>query len=247
MSASPAQPVALRDLGVDDVELLGRLHRDVLAVSFSPDELEDAQELARGLRGEGDTEMLATVALGRDGVVLGGAVAEVYADEHVLLLSYLSVRAELRGRGIGTMLMEHVAPRWYGHPAVRLAVAEVHDPRRWRSEEHDTSLSRLRLFERLGARLLAVPFVQPALGSGRERVPGFLLLSFHADPSIQSDDGRAVRADIVGRFVRRYFEAAEGIRAPYDAQLTRLLERIEAHPEIPLLPVAEYRRVPPLA
>ena len=61
--------------------------------------------------------------------------------------------------------------------------------------------------------------------------------------SMSSADG----ADIVGRFVRRYYETAEGVHAPYDSQLAHLLERIEEHPTIRLLPIAEYEDVPPLA
>ena len=145
--------------------------------------------------------------------------------------------------------MEHIAPRWYAHPAVLLAVAEVHDPRPWSGVAGDDPLGRLRLYERLGARLLGVPFIQPALGPNGARVPGFLLLAFHVDPSVEVEhDGEsAVHSDIVGRFVRRYYETAEGITAPYDSQLAELLRRIEDHATIRLLPLAEYERVALLA
>jgi GNAT superfamily N-acetyltransferase len=250
VSASPAEVVAFRDLDVDhDEELIGRFHHDVLAVSFTSDELEDVATLARGLRGNGDLEVLASVALGADDAVLGGAVGELYVNESVLLLAYLAVRPDLRGCGIGTALMERVAPLWYTRPAVRLAVAEVHDPRGWSQVAGDDPARRLHLYERLGARLLAVPFVQPTVGVGRARVPGFLLLAFHVDPKIEVrlDGGAAVRSDIVGAFVRQYFETAESVKAPYDAQLAELLGRIAERPAIPLLPVSEYDRIPLLA
>jgi GNAT superfamily N-acetyltransferase len=246
MSSAPTEVVALRDLDVDpDVELIEPFYRDVLAVAFSHDELGDFDAFAAGVRGEGVAQVLASVALGRDGDVLGGVVGEVYAPEQVLLLAYLAVRPDLRGRGIGTMLMEHVAPRWYAHPSVRVALAEVHDPRRWSGVVGEDPLSRLRLYERLGARVLGVPFVQPALGPESARVPGFLLLAFHVDPSVEVEhDGEsAVRSDLVGRFVRSYYEAAEGITAPYDSQLAELLRRIDDHATIRLLPLAEYERV----
>lgn len=228
-----------------DEELLDRFHSEVLSVSFSPQELDDREVLARGLWGESDTEVLISVAVGPDGAVLGGAVAEVYAEEGVLLFAYLAVRPGLRGSGIGTSVMQHVAPRWYGHPAVRLALGEVHDPRRWSGVPGEDALSRLRFFERLGTQLLSVPFVQPALGEGRPRIPGFLLLVFHVDPSVElrRDGERAVRSDIVGRFVRRYYETAESVRAPYDSELADLLAQIEEHATIDLLPIAEYDRI----
>jgi len=250
VSASATEVVAFRDLDVDhDEELVGRFHHDILAVSFAPDELEDVATLARGLRGKGDLDVLASVALDGNDAVLGGVVGEVYVRGSVLLLAYLAVRPDLRGRGIGTVLMERVAPLWYARPAVRLAVAEVHDPRAWSQVAGDDPARRLRLYERLGARLLAVPFVQPTVGAGRARVPGFLLVAFHVDPNIEVklDGGTAVSSDIVGAFVRQYFGKAESVTAPYDAQLTELLGRISEHPAIPLLPVSEYDRIPLLA
>jgi GNAT superfamily N-acetyltransferase len=240
---------AFHDLDRDlDDELLDSFHRAVLADSFDSDELEDVEELARGLRGDGDPKVLASVAVGRDGSVLGGVVGEVYAPERVLLLAYLAVRRDLRGGGIGRRLMQHVKRHWYVHPDVRLAVAEVHDPRHWSVREGDAARRRLGLFERLGARVLEVPFVQPSLGRGRPRVPGFFLLAFHVDPSIEVEQNgyRAIPSDLVGGFVRRYFESAEEISAPYDAQLSALLARIEENPRIRLLPIAEYDQVPPL-
>jgi GNAT superfamily N-acetyltransferase len=215
----------------------------VLAVSFSADELDDEKVFADGVR---DGGTLASVALGADGSVLGGAVAEVYADERVLLLAYLAVRPDLRGRGIGTRLMEHVAPRWYARPDVLLAVAEVHDPRPWANVDGEDPVARLGLYERMGARVLGVPFVQPALGPDRARVPGFLLLAFHVDPSVElrENGGSAIGADLVGRFVRRYYELAEGEPDPADAQLSALLARIEERPTIALLPISEYESVP---
>ena len=247
MSAGRADGVAFRDLDAEyEPGLLDRFHRDVLATSFSSDELEDAATLARGLSGDDGPEVLVSVALDKDDAVLGGVVGEIYASERVLLLAYLAVRRDLRSTGIGTALMERVAARWYARPVVRLAVAEVHDPRRWPRLAGDDPGRRLRLYGRLGARVLGVPFIQPTVGAGRRRVPGLLLLAFYVDPDLETrwEGEVAIRSDLVGRFVRRYYELAEGVRTPYDAELARLLARIEEQPIIPLLSVHDYERVP---
>jgi len=242
-----SEALAFRDLDVEfDADLLARMHREVLVPSFSADELDDAETMARGLRGEGPARTLASVALEGDEVV-GGVVGEVYEAEEVLLLAYLAARPGGRGRGVGSALLAHVAPRWY--PGVRLAVGEVHDPRRWSDVPDEDPVSRLRFYERVGGRVLGVPFVQPALDEDRARIEGFLLIAFHVDPAVEvNEDGTAsIRSNVVSRFVRRYYEAAEGAREPYDGQLTQLLERIDEHATIPLHPIAEYDRVPPLA
>ena len=137
----------------------------------------------------------------------------------------------------------------YANPGVSLAVGEVHDPRRWSETGGEDPVSRLRFYERLGARVLDVPFVQPALDSRRARIEGFLLLAMYAGPEavVSTGDGESVRADLVGRFVRHYYEVAEGVREPRDPQLVRLLGAIEGRPAIRLLPLAEYERIPLLS
>jgi GNAT superfamily N-acetyltransferase len=239
--------VRFHDLDVDfDADLLARMHREVLVPSFSEDELDDVETMTRGLRGEGPARTLACVAL-EAGEVVGGVVGEVYEAEEVLLLAYLAARPGERGRGVGSALLRHVAPRWY--PGVRLAVGEVHDPRRWSNVPDEDPVSRLRFYERVGARVLGVPFVQPALDEDGARIEGFLLIAFHVDPAVEVNENGAasIPSDVVGRFVRRYYETAEGAREPYDAQLAQLLERIDERATISLYSIAEYDRVPPLA
>jgi GNAT superfamily N-acetyltransferase len=244
--------VAFRDLDADrdhDLELLERFHREVLAVSFSVDELDEAAAMQRQLRGETQVRLLASVAVGPGNRVLGGVVGEVYAEEGVLLLAYLAVRPELRGRGVGAALVEHAGQRWFDDPTVQLALGEVHDPRVWAEQPDEHPGRRLDFYSRFDARVLGVPFVQPALKAGRSRIRGFLLLAFHIDPSVevQSEGEVAIRSEIVGRFVRRYYELSEGAEAPYDAELARMLALIDEHPAIPLLPIVEFERVPLLA
>jgi GNAT superfamily N-acetyltransferase len=237
----------VRDLRAEaDDSLLHRFYVDVLRPSFDQDELMDAEALARGVRSDDDPSTLASVAVDDDGSVLGGIAAELYESVGVLLLAYLAVRPGMRGRGVGTALATRVVPAWFEDPRVAIAIGEVHDPRFWPEDRAD---ERLRLYDRLGGRVLAVPFVQPALGAGASRVRGFLLLAFHvaARAHVMVDGRDAVSADLLARFVRRYFEQTEGARPPYDAELAGLLELIERDEGIPLLSVADYERVRPLA
>ncbi len=236
----------LRDLRTEpDEALLRRFYDEVLRPSFDDDELMEIESLTDGLRSEDDPRSLASVVVDVEGRVVGGVVGELYEAESVLLLAYLAVRSGERGRGVGTEVIQRVLPGWFADPHVALAVAEVHDPRFWPDDEAE---ARLGLYDRLGGRVLGVPFVQPALGPGQERVRGFLLLVFHADPrvSVRLDGGEAIRTEVVARFIRRYFEETEGARAPYDQELAGLLELIERNGAVPLLPISDYRRVPAL-
>jgi GNAT superfamily N-acetyltransferase len=238
------EALEVRELHRDfDRRLLARLYREVLEPAFAPDELEGIEPLAARLtRPEGPGSFVA-VALGPDGEVLGGLVADHDRECRVLLLSYLAVRPDLRGRGIGSRLMRDVAARWYEGGEVLLAVAEVHDPRHWPGDP--AAVQRLRLFEAVGAQVLDVPFVQPALHGDGERVSGFLLLAFHVDPSIRMRDGdtEGIPASLLARFVKRYYEDAEGPASPPDPELVSLLARIEQDELVELVPLSEYERV----
>lgn len=231
--------MTFRDLHEElDADLLERLHREVLAASFSADELVELDALARNLA-SGDA--LVSVAVGDDGALLGGIVGDWFAGTRVLLIAYLAVRPELRGRSIGSALRGHAAATWPAQRQVRLVLAEVHDPRTWAGVEADDPVARLRLFERFEGRALDVPFVQPALRPGGERVRGFLLLVFFAagDALVERDGGEGVPAELVSAWIRDYFASAEGAREPYDPELTGLLEAAERSDPIPLVALSE--------
>jgi hypothetical protein len=76
-----------------------------------------------------------------------------------------------------------------------LAVAEIHDPRRWPNVASEDAARRLRFYERFGACVLDVPFVQLALANGRPRIPGFLLIALYVDPAVLVQvDGESMTA-----------------------------------------------------
>lgn len=240
-----SEGLIVRDLHRDDdPKFLDRFYGEVLAASFRPEELDTLESIADGLRGRDERVVLVSVALGPSRQVLGGLVAERHRDSEVLLVGYLAVRPDQRGRGIGSALMRRARAQWSADENIRLALGEVHDPRRWEGVDPDDPMARLRFFARLDALLLDVPFIQPALHPGGRRVPGFLLLAFYVDASLSVNRGgqQGIPAQVLSRFVRDYYEHVEKAKPPYDPELSSLLDRIEGTKTVPLLPLDLFRR-----
>ncbi len=241
--------ITIRELrSQGDAKLLEELYRNVLEPSFSVDELETLESMLSRLGAEDESTLLAAVAVDRAGDVVAGLLGELYPDAEVLLLGYVAVRPDVRSRGVGSQLILEVVPRWCARAAVRLALGEVHDPRFWPHARDEDAVGRLRLYGRLGGRLLDVPFVQPALDADRQRVRGFLLLVSYVDPTVAIErDGRTyIPADVVSDFIQSYFATVEDAEPPYDPELAALVARTEERPQIALLGIDEYESIPPL-
>ena len=240
--------MTFRDLHEEaDEGLLRRFHAGVLEPSFSADELVALDTLRENLV---DGSALVTVALGDGGAPVGGIVGDWFEQTGVLLISYLAVRPDLRGRSIGSGLRARAVATWPAQKPVALVLAEVHDPRAWAGVESDDPVARLRLFERFEGRVLDLPFVQPALQQGTERVRGFLLLTFLVDDSVRvarAGGGDGVPAALVRDWIRAYYEVAEGAREPYDPELRELLDAAERTDPIAVLPLSELAARPATA
>lgn len=152
--------IEVRDLRADpDRSLLVGLYDEVFVPSFQPDELDPLEAFEDGLTIDREPRLSVAVAVEADGTVVGGLGADRFTSCGVLLLGYLAVRPDRRGRGVGTFLLDAVGAEWYRDPAVVLALGELHDPRHEWDLPGEDALGRLRFYGRVGARLLAVPFV----------------------------------------------------------------------------------------
>jgi GNAT superfamily N-acetyltransferase len=111
----------IRLLGPDSphAELLGELHDGVLRPSFRPEEYVSPTVI----KPEGK---LAVIACAADGLVVGGALGELYPASRVLQLGYLAVRPGWRGRGVGSAVMATLCERWLEPDS--LALLELDDP-----------------------------------------------------------------------------------------------------------------------
>jgi GNAT superfamily N-acetyltransferase len=240
----------------DAAGLLRRAYRDILVPSFRPEELQPYGSIAAALAEEPPSTDMA-VACDDSGEVLGAMVGDWDPANRVYLLSYLAVRPGVRSRGVGTGLMQHL-PRWQRARRPLVTLAEVDDPRchAAASSVGDPS-ARLSFYGRFGARVLDLPYFQPRLSEDGPRARGMLLLAFdvHAD-ALAHGPIPALRGDVLGAFLRRYFAEAEAEggaggegpaagRRHHDPDLAHLLDRASPATGVPLLPVHRYADVAP--
>ncbi len=231
MTASGGHGRAVRthDGIVADPALLAAVVDEVLLPSFSTDEIWD-RDTTRDLIEAG---ALTATALVEGGTVLGVAAEERGGPGEVGLLSYLASRPGRRSRGVGGQLLDHLTAEWARGPAA-LVVGEIHDPRLWPEADDERPAARLRFYARHGARLLDLPWIQPALTAESQPVPGMLLITLHPLGATW------VESAPVRRWVQDY---TGGEPAP---EVEPVLRRLEGRPALEILAIDDLHRIEPL-
>jgi GNAT superfamily N-acetyltransferase len=230
--------VETKDVSVTD---MGAVYDEILARSFRPAELESRAKVLKALTGDNPVPG-GLLAVNEAGLIVGAIIGDWFSDCRVMLISYLAVRPEFRGCGIGKLLLAEAFALWRKRFAPALILGEVEDPRYYR--EHDPTgfgdaEARLRLYGALGARILVMPYFQPALSRHQPRVYNLLLMVFQANPSVMKGDN-AVDGKIVSCFVEEYIARSEGLADDNEANTLR--EALRGNSGIRLLPPADYFR-----
>jgi GNAT superfamily N-acetyltransferase len=236
-TGQPSQNLVLRDVVEDfDDQLLSKLYQDVLFPSFSADELESLEDMRRQIQNRTGVQLFA--ALDATDAPLAAFTAYWYPRSQVLLLGYLAVRSDRRGQGIGTWLTGHVRRILLERLQPLLALAEVEDPHYYAaSHQFGDPLARIRLYERLGGRLLSMPYFQPRLRPESERVRNLVLMAFEISPSVLQSIpvGECVTTGVLSEFLEEYFTAAEGPETTsQDEEYLSLRNMISRMPCVPL-------------
>lgn len=200
---------------------------------------------------------LVAILLDDAGVLLGGANFLATAiprtpghPEVAVALNYLYVEPAVRGRGLSHMLLDAVAA--LARRAVGLAdkgpspaiFIEQNDPLRMTPADYaaDTARSgidqvaRLRVWHRLGARVIDFPYVQPALSAGQEADLGLVY-------SVLRFEGKTLAARYLHDHLESFFgisvlkggdPAADPVAGP---QLARLAGLDRADAGVPVLDI----------
>ncbi|MGW0432942.1 GNAT family N-acetyltransferase [Micromonospora sp. NPDC003197] len=222
-------------------QTLSRIYTEVLEPAFPPDELVSLEGLRRGVA-SGTTQVSAVLA--DDSRILGAAVGDWSRPSRVMLLSYLAVTSDGRGTGIGSRLLTTLVTQWRERYQPCLVLAEVEHPGHHAGNHaHGDPVARLRFYGRHDARVLDLPYFQPALGPGRSRVPGMLLLALWADPQFAGPGGAdTVDAGRLRAFLTEYLQESEG-RVATDDQTAALWRALDVPGGVPTWPVTEYAKV----
>jgi GNAT superfamily N-acetyltransferase len=175
--------IELVDVTADDPRLAafhGGIYMDAFAAQQEPLDV-----WQRALRGELPYQL--TVRLAIDGGAIAGGIAfEQYPRSGAGLLTYMVVAPAARRRGLGEQLFRGAAAELRVRGA-RCVLGEVHGP------------ERIARFSKWGARVLDVPYVQPALAPGLSRDESLVLIAV----------GEAERADVL-LFIDELFTVCEG-------------------------------------
>jgi GNAT superfamily N-acetyltransferase len=222
-----------------DLGLLRQAYDEVLRPSFLPDELPSWDFLLAGFTPPARqcVAVLHEEAPRGARSVRAVAVTNWRDGRHVGTLSYLATAPAHRGTGSGGRLIAEHAQHW---PALGLStvLGEVHDPRLHPETDAERPLDRLRFYDRHGARLVGVPWVQPALSSDTKRSGGMLLIVLPPVP-------RAIPAGDLTEWALEYYLEAEGSSAT-DGDLGALLTRFGERPSWSPVPVMSFTEVEPL-
>ncbi len=221
-----------------DTELLARLYDEVLVGSLASDELGDpwwTDEVD-----ERATRTRTLIAMDTDGAVVGSLVGEWWHRSRVLLIAYLAVRQDCRGKGIGSALMRVADSELYHWREPLLVLGEVDDARHAPLGVQDPG-ARVRFYDRFGVCALTLPYFQPPVRQGAPPAYYMLLSSFCGNaPGVR--DG-VVDGAIVRSFIDEYVGDAKNESEAYAADARWLMSFYNAE-QIPLVPLKDYERVP---
>jgi hypothetical protein len=226
-----------------DATLVARTHAELLVPSFRPSQLMGLGELQADIR-SGATSVVVDVD------AAGSPVAALVIDNvpacRVSLVSYLAVHPSLRGRARGSVLCAEMVQHHIRHRPDTVVLGEIEHPQAHPADPvaGTDPVARIAFFERLGTLALVLPFFQPALGAGRPRIHGMILI-LTPTPLVRPDaDGRVDLRGSLDCFLRSYLTTTEGGVDDRDPATAALFAALHRSATVPTVPLGQWAQVP---
>ena len=153
---------------------LSRVHELLMTPNFPADELIAVDDLLAGVAsGVAEVRVVGPVD---DPIAV--AVLETLESTPAVLLAYFATRQDVRGRGVGSALLQELLRGIRADAPGTVVLAEVEHPGYHLAHPmHGDPNARLRFYLRLGGSILDVPYFQPPIDEGQDPVYGMLLLA----------------------------------------------------------------------
>ncbi|MFD1214050.1 GNAT family N-acetyltransferase [Arthrobacter sp. GCM10027362] len=224
-----------------DADALGEVYAQLLRPAFPADELESFESLRDGM----DSGSVEVVCGFQETVPVTVAVGEWFEASRVMLLGYMATAPAARGQGFGRKLYRHVITSWTRRHSPCLVLAEVEHPAYHSgSPAYGDPSRRLQFYGEQGARIIELPYFQPALRRGAARVPGMLLLLLTSHPPGAQGAGELCipRAQLRD-FIIEYLMQTEGSLGN-DLQTRNLLRPLNQTAKIRTFVTDDLQRIP---
>lgn len=216
---------------------LARIYDELLETCFPDTELVTRSDfISAGVTGELDV----LVARSPEGSFEGVIIAERHGAG--VLVSWLAVSGTARGAGTGGELYRCGLERWLNLDGVCVIVGEVERPDLFPAHpRYGDPARRLSFYERHGVTVLDMPYYEPPLREGADRLRGLLLVVL-AGTGAGSAPRVLSPAETAG--VRDVLVATLGPALPGDDETARIYAAVDDPAGLRTLPLGDYASTP---
>ncbi|MBI3440342.1 MAG: hypothetical protein HY052_00785 [Proteobacteria bacterium] len=221
------------------IDLLAKAYKDVYEPAFPiAEERETMSSLLSGLDGTDSGLGNIVIAIISDNInttdpaIKGIVVGYYYHKEDVGLLAYTATAPEYRNQGLG-----HIQVEILGQAFLRMAkknggklggyFLECNDPLKVKPEEDSFDpATRIKIFQKWGAKIMPIDYVQPPLEAGAKKCTSLKLLAYP-----HPETGKYPTLEAIKGFVRGIYTALirySGIFLQADPDYVRMMQQIDA-------------------
>jgi GNAT superfamily N-acetyltransferase len=192
------------------LNLFFKAYKDIYEPAFPiPEERESHEEFLKSLAGESHNARIAIAIIGenmdtKSPTLKGIVIGYYYHKEDVGLLAYTATSPEHRNQGLGRIQVDV-----FGQALLSLAKSnggklggfflECNDPEKVKPEEDSFDpATRIKIFQKWGARVMPVDYIQPPVAKGADNCPRLKLLAYPHPETGQYPTLNGIQAFIKG-------------------------------------------------